>query len=240
MLHRSIQLKGFFCIFIIFSAAVVSARSVDTKVLKDSSAQQFYYLFDGNNVDHWQSVKSENFPHDCWKVVDGELRIINKTNKRFGSCGDLITRKKYSNFELVLEYKVEPRANSGIKYFFQTKTGLGLEYQLIDDERQSATHRTADLYDLYECNEKKMNPPGQWNSIRIIACGLSVEHWLNGIKVLEYERGSEDFIEKISKSKFKNSPNFGLQEEGHILLQDHGGGVSFRNIRIREIKNSIR
>ncbi len=226
---RTLSVLFIFCAFMCYS----QDKTIESG--QDSTSGEFYYLFDGKNVEHWHGTNSTDFPHHCWNVTDGVLKLLKKSLRKADNCGHLITRKKYSDFELELEFKLEPRANSGIKYFYRTETGLGLEYQIIDDRHHGATHRTADLYDVFECREKKLNPPGQWNKVRILVKGMSVEHWLNGIRVLEYERGSQKFKKHIDQSKFKDNPNFGMHEDGHIMLQDHGGGVAFRNIRIREL-----
>ena len=203
-------------------------------------------LFDGNEVSKWRGINSNDFPSASWAIIDHELRTI--PGKTFA---DIITKEKYSDFELELEFNLSELANTGIKYFVQLGvkpgsskiTGIGPEYQLIDDFNHpefkgSNTHpesSTAAMYLLYPPVDKVMLPLGKWNTAKIIAKGKHVEHWLNGKKVVSYERGSADFKALVAKRKFKDIPNFGEDAEGYILLQSMGDKASFRNIRIRKL-----
>lgn len=205
------------------------------------SSGEWEDLFDGKDLSKWRSVKSEDFPSDAWIIEDGTLVLTQKG-------GDIITREKYGEFELVWDFKLTEGANSGIKYFVDTlahqtsgeKVINGPEFQLIDDykhpeikEDPDGLSSTASLYLLYAPENKNLNPAGEWNQGKILADGKQVEHWLNGTKVLSYERGSQDFKEKMSETKFKDYPGYGQAKEGHILLTDHADKVYFRNIRIR-------
>jgi hypothetical protein len=144
---------------------------------------------------------------------------------------------------LSVDFKLTTGCNSGVKYFFTNyKNGgnLGCEYQLIDDklgeDAIQANHRCGAFYDVLAPNESKkmLNPPGEWNNLRIVSEGKKVEHWLNNIKILEYTRGDRIFTYAVKRSKFsKVVPPFGMVDKGHILLQHHGGVVSFKNIKIR-------
>jgi len=155
--------------------------------------------------------------------------------------------KLYGNFELSLEFKLTPGANSGIKYFVfpkqpnQPGSAIGLEYQVLDDERHPDAkagvqgNRTASsLYDLIPADNKVVKPIGQWNSASIVVNGSQVQHWLNGVKVVQFNRHCQTFLALLQKSKYAKYENFGQIKEGHILLQDHGNLVSYRNIKIRE------
>ena len=215
-------------------------------------------LWDGKTTDGWRSPKSDEFPTKSWIIKNGEFSVVSSGNAESQAGGDIITRDRFSNFELVADFKITTGCNSGIKIFVQPdispvdpKTGektavgsaIGLEYQILDDEHhpdaklgRDGDRRLGALYDLMPCDPNKpVNPVGEWNRVRIISRGQHVEHWLNGKKILAYDRGSAAFREAVAESKFKNIPNFGEWANGHILLQEHGSEVSFRNIKIREL-----
>lgn len=198
-------------------------------------------LFDGSSMEKWKSKSGDSFPEHAWKIKDGILYLD-------GKGGDIITRATYGDFELEFEFNLTEKANSGIKYFVGTivneETGAtmvnGPEYQIIDDYNHpeiksdpNGLSSTAAGYLLYEPKNKTLNPAGQWNTGKIVARGKKVEHWLNGVKVVSYKRGSKDFLKRKAETKFKNDKNYGELEKGHILLTDHGDQVYFRNIRIK-------
>lgn len=195
-------------------------------------------LFDGVSTNGWTTSSGQPIPEGSWEIINGCLNTV------IGSKGgDIITLDEYSDFELSVDFKITPGCNSGIKYFFTTyESGgsLGCEYQIFDDKSGEyniqANHLCGSFYDVLPPIEskKKVNPPGEWNTIRIVAKGKNVEHWMNNIKILKYTRGNKVFRDAVAKSKFsKVVPSFGTVEKGHILLQYHGGLVSFKNIKIR-------
>ena len=203
-------------------------------------------LFDGQDPNkRWQSINSDRFPSQGWTVENGVLVLL---PGRKG--GDIITREQFSDFELVLEYRLADSANTGLKYFVSElkdskgKVQLnGPEFQIIDDFKhesvkgnKSPETSTASLYLLYAPENKVLNGPGKWNEIRIIARGKNVEHWLNGKKVLSYQRGGDEFRKLVSNTKFKEyiTP-YGEADAGHILIQDHKDQAYFRNIKIRRL-----
>lgn len=199
-------------------------------------------LFDGHSTEHWRGIYLDHFPEKAWKVENGML-IIQETENREDRGGAIITRDQYSSFELSLEFKYSENANSGIKYFVlerpdtTLKHGLGLEYQIWNDEQERvADQKLAALYDLIPAERKEVNPVGDWNKARIIVDGSRVEHWLNGNKVVEFDRHSDEFRELVAESKYDGIEEFGEYPQGHILLQDEGLYNAFRNIKIREIK----
>lgn len=212
----------------------------------NSKKSNWAWLFHDTSIAAWRSTHGNEFPEQGWKVGENELTVLAATGTTPAGT-DIITKDQFSNFELELEIKLTEGANSGIKYFvsdqYQGKKGkyLGLEYQLIDDEKHADAklgkdgNRTmASLYDLIPASkDKHVNPPGTWNKIRIMVNGAHVQHWLNGEKVLEYNRESESFRELLSQSKYKDYENFGQLPQGHILLQGHKDEVAFRSIRIR-------
>ncbi|PRD48112.1 sialate O-acetylesterase [Sphingobacterium haloxyli] len=205
-------------------------------------------LFDGKDPNiRWRSIRDDKFPKEGWAVKNNTLVLL---PGRKG--GDIITREQFANFELVLDYKLADSANTGIKYFVSElknvkgKTALnGPEFQLIDDfkhetvkDGKSPETSTGSLYLLYAPNNKTLNEPGEWNEARIIANGKNVEHWINGKKVLVYERGSEEFRRLVDQTKFKEYENYGEASAGYILLQDHHDKAYFRRIKIRRLTNS--
>ncbi len=202
-------------------------------------------LFDGTSTDHWKDINSDNFPESGWLIQDGILTVLAKTEEQEGGH-DIITREQFSNFELELEVLLSEGANSGIKYMVvDTYPGhegnyLGLEYQLIDNEKhpdallgRNGNRRMATLYDILPSRDNiKINPAGNWNKVKIVVNENHVEHWLNGEKIIVYIRSSDSYNELVRLSKYNNLKNFGGQKQGHILLQGHGNEVSFRNISL--------
>lgn len=210
-------------------------------------------LFDGKTTDGWRGAYKETFPEKGWIVEEGNLSIMASDGSESASFGDIVTVDEFDNFELLFEFKLTEGANSGVKYYVveqQPKpkgSAFGLEYQVLDDDKHpdakmgSGGNRTvASLYDLIPAAGKQVNPIGEWNQGRIVSQGNKVEHWLNGKKVVEYERGSQAFRDQVAKSKYaapeyNNNGPFGEAPKGHILLQDHGNKVSYRNIKLRTL-----
>ncbi|MFO7924216.1 MAG: DUF1080 domain-containing protein [Bacteroidales bacterium] len=197
-------------------------------------------LFDGTTGNGWRGACKDDFPAEGWKIEDGILTVMPTTDGAPRQGGDIVTAEVYSNFDLRLQALLTPVANSGVKYFvkeYERDNGcstLGPEYQVIDNNHPGLNEeqKMGALYDLKDARNVRLNPPGRWNNIRIVTMGNKVEHWLNGFKVVEYDRESEDFDQRVKASKFKDIPGYG-KTGGHILLQDHGDEVSFRSIKIR-------
>jgi hypothetical protein len=186
---------------------------------------------------HWRSYGADTFPSG-WALEDGALARTDS-----GEGGDLVSRETYGDFELTLEWKVEPCGNSGIFY----RGAEGAEYvwntapemQVLDDtchpDGETPTHTAGAVYDLYAPTADVARPGGEWNQVRIVADGPHVEHWLNGVRIAEYEQGSDDWNARVAASKFAEEPGFGTYREGLIGLQDHGDLVWYRTIRIRRL-----
>lgn len=196
-------------------------------------------LFDGKTTEGWRGFKKPGFPEKGWVVEGGTLMHQPK-----GGGGDIMTTRTFSDYVFAFEFKLAPRANSGIKYFITEKRGgpIGHEYQVLDDEthpdgKAGLKRHTASFYDVLPVGSNKvLKPIGEWNKGKIKVQGKKVEHWLNGKKVLTYELGSEALKEAVAGSKFKNVDGFGTKYDHHILLQDHGDQVWYRNLKIRELK----
>jgi hypothetical protein len=192
-------------------------------------------LFDGRSLDAWRGFRNDRVPAG-WQAVDGALT-------RVGEGGDLITRDEFGDFELALEWKVAEGGNSGIMYRVTEDAAAtyetGPEMQVLDDARhkdgESRLTAAGSAYGLYAAPAGVVKPAGEWNAVRILVRGSHVEHWLNGVKVVEYELGSPDWKGKVEASKFKQWPGYGRAAKGHIALQDHGDRVAYRDIKIRTL-----
>lgn len=212
------------------------AGDVPNELTPQEKADGWKLLFDGKTTAGWHKFKTAPFPAKGWTVQDGWLRGLGSRG------GDIISDGQYDEFELRWEWKIAPRGNSGVKYFVTNTrdSALGHEYQMFDEPNSGdpkvarSKQATASFYDvLGPTVTPSVKPPGEVNSSRIIVKGDHVEHWLNGTKVLEYECGSEAVKAAVQASKFKNTAGFGTRLKGHILLQDHGTPVWFRNLKIR-------
>lgn len=207
-------------------------------------------LWDGKTTNGWRGARLDEFPSSGWEIVDGILTVLPSGGAESAAGGDIVTKELYGDFELMVDFKITEGANSGIKYYVDTDinkgpgSSIGLEYQILDDARHpdaklgnhEGSRTLASLYDLIPAStDKPVNPIGQWNTAHIISKDNHVEHRLNGMTVLKYERKSDDYKKLVSESKYEKWPNFGEAEKGHILLQDHGDRVSFKNIKIKPI-----
>ncbi len=213
-------------------------ESHDNPLTKEEQAEGWVLLFDGKSLDGWRNYRGDDKIAAGWVAEDGVLK-----KQRGVKAGNIITKKKYSDFELSWEWNVESKGNNGIKYLvIEERSGApGHEYQLLDDDghpdgKVGAKRQTASLYDIFPpVADKPLNKPGQWNHSKIVIKGMDVQHWLNGKLVLEYTLESPELKAGIATSKFKNEKGFGDKVDGFIMITDHGDECLFRNMKIREL-----
>jgi hypothetical protein len=199
-------------------------------------------LFDGHSLNGWRGYKKPDATGTRWKIADGMLTLPPDNGQDTRGARDIISTGTYEQFELTWEWRIAQAGNSGVKYFVleDMESAIGHEYQLIDDERHpdakvGPKRQTAAFYDVLAASDRPMKPAGEFNTSRVVVNGNSVEHWLNGRKVLQYELNSPALKAAIEQSKFKGIERFGKLQDGHILLQDHGNQVWYRNIKIRKL-----
>jgi hypothetical protein len=228
---------------------VVAQPAANTLSRQEASAG-WKLLWDGKTTAGWRSIHGPAFPATGWEIKDGLLSVTDTGGEEGGNAGDIVTTQKYTNFELTAEFRITRGANSGIKYFVDTDlnkgrgSAIGYEFQILDDavhpdgkKGKDGDRTMGSLYDMIPAaKDKPVRPIGEWNTARIVVRGPHVEHWLNGMKVVEYERFTPQFRALVAESKYHVWPNFAEVPDGYILLQDHGFPVTFRNVKIRELK----
>lgn len=231
-LHGSRAVKAGVCLCLALLAAA-SAAAEPNPLTEEAMAQGWQSLFDGRTTQGWRSYQRDTLA-DGWQVVDGALT-------RVAEAGDIITVEQFSDFELMLEWMVEPGGNSGI--FFRAGESMPAIYmtapeiQVLDDARhrdgRDPLTSAGSCYGLYPAPRGIVEPAESWNEVRLLVEGDQVSQWLNGQLVARYQIGSQDWQTRVKNSKFAQWPGFGTLKRGHIGLQDHGDRVAFRNIRIR-------
>ncbi|MGD2216599.1 MAG: DUF1080 domain-containing protein [Gemmatimonadales bacterium] len=241
-------------------AALLACRAEQQPQLNSLTASEeaagWKLLFDGETFEGWRGLGRDSIPAGHWIIEAGSIRKVasgavpTAPDGQPLEGGDIMTVESYRDFELVLEWKVSPAGNSGIKYNVSeamstaappTHAALGFEYQILDDERHpdarnGPTRMASALYDLVPPGaDKRLRPVGTYNEARIVFRGTHGEHWLNGVKILEFELGDAAFDSALAASKYQPLEGFAAKRTGHIVLQDHGDDVWFRNIKIREL-----
>jgi len=214
----------------------------------EEKAAGWKLLWDGKTTNGWRGAKLDHFPEKGWAIEDGVLKVLGSNGAEAAFGGDIITDKTYGDFILKVDFKITKGANSGIKYFVDPElnqgpgSAIGCEFQILDDTTHpdaklgvNGNRTLGSLYDLIPAPKDKQFYINNWSTATIIVKGKHVEHWLDGNKLLEYERGSQMWDAFVDYSKYKDWPNFGNAERGYILLQDHGNEVWFRNIKIKEL-----
>jgi len=242
MYKQSTNYLIFLFLFVFAFSSPADAQKGDkmNTLTKKEVKEGWELLFNGKDMNNWEKFKGGEVTG--WKIVNGELY---NSGKGSDHGGDIITKKEFENFELTLEWRIDPQSNSGI--FYHVQTGLtdaiyqsGPEYQLLDDKGWptplKAYQYTGSNYAMKAPHDVKLAPVGKWNKTRIVVRNPHVEHWLNGKKVVEYDLWTDEWKAEKAAGKWKDAPYYGISPKGHIGLQDHGGLTVFRNMKIRELK----
>jgi hypothetical protein len=228
--------------------AVYQANCIDNSISPLEAKQGWKLLWDGKTTAGWRGAKLTSFPEKGWNINNGILNVVSAGGQESTNGGDIVTIKKYRNFELVVDFKITDGANSGVKYFVDTDlnkgegSSIGCEFQILDDQLHpdaklgvNGNRTLGSLYDLIPAPKDKFFRKSDFNTARIVVNGSKVTHYLNDKKTVEYERGTQMWRALVAYSKYSKYPGFGELEEGNILLQDHGDQVFFKNIKIREL-----
>jgi len=217
---------------------IAAAQSVANTLSAKERAEGWRLLFDGKTAAGWRGYRQQTLPAG-WRAIDGALT-------RVGQAGDIVTIDEFGDFELTLEWKLAANGNSGVFYRVveddEVMWHMAPEYQIIDNAYKppiKPVQNAGANYDLQPPSRDVTKPIGSWNQTRIVAKGAHVEHWLNGVKVVEYELWTPDWERRVHESKFKDYPKYGRARRGHIGLQDHGDRAAYRNIRIRELREGV-
>ncbi len=227
---------------------VTQINQIANSLSEKETADGWALLWDGKSSDGWRGAKMDGFPEKGWTLEDGILKVHKSDGGESTNGGDIVTTKPYRNFMLKVDFRITEGANSGIKYFVDTNlnkgegSAIGCEFQILDDRRhpdakmgKDGNRTLGSLYDLIPAPADKPFRSGFFNTAMVVVEGNHVEHWLNGVKIVEYERNNEEWNQLVQTSKYKDWANFGNAEEGLLLLQDHGDEVWFQNIKIKEL-----
>ena len=233
---------------------VVQISYLQNRLTEFELRQGWRLLWDGKSSAGWRGAKLDHFPESGWTMEDGVLTVEASDGGESTGPGDIVSLERFSNFELLFEFRLSEGANSGVKYFVDSDlnmgpgSAIGCEFQLLDDVAHpdakagvNGNRKLASLYDLItaenlqtEGRKKQFKGIGQWNQGRVVSDHGRIEHWLNNERVVEFDRFSQTFRALVAYSKYQKWPGFCQWPDGRILLQDHGNEVSFRNIKVRE------
>jgi hypothetical protein len=229
----------FFILTIIATMSfMTNNQQKDNTLTEKEKKEGWVLLFDGTTMKGWRAYQNKEI--DGWDIKNGELYCREEgVTKR----ADLITNNKYENFELQIDWKIAPKKNSGIVYMVTEENGAsyesGPEYQLIDDigypGKLTDKQLSGSNYDMNAPTAKVSKPAGEFNHTKIVINKGHVEHWLNGTKVVDYQLWSPEWEHARANSKWKDVKAYGMSKSGHIALQDHGGGIAFKNIKIKQL-----
>ncbi|MDD3358067.1 MAG: DUF1080 domain-containing protein [Parabacteroides sp.] len=231
------------------SQAAPQVNCIANTISEKEASEGWTLLWDGKSTEGWRGAKLTTFPSKGWVIDNGILKVLANDGAESTNGGDIVTIKKYKNFILKVDFMITPGANSGIKYFVNTEinkgagSSIGCEFQILDDQKHpdaklgvKGNRTLGSLYDLIPADSSKPFRGGFFNTAMVVVKGNKVEHWLNGVKIVEYERGNQMWRALVAYSKYKDWENFGDWEDGNILLQDHGDEVLYKNIKIKELK----
>ena len=231
------------------SQAAPQVNCIANTISEKEASEGWKLLWDGKSTEGWRGAKLTTFPSKGWVIDNGILKVLANDGAESTNGGDIVTIKKYKNFILKVDFMITPGANSGIKYFVNTEinkgagSSIGCEFQILDDQKHpdaklgvKGNRTLGSLYDLIPADSSKPFRGGFFNTAMVVVKGNKVEHWLNGVKIVEYERGNQMWRALVAYSKYKDWENFGDWEDGNILLQDHGDEGLYKNIKIKELK----
>jgi len=243
-----ITIAAAFCLTAAAAQTAGSGAVADNTLTEAEIQDGWKLLFNGKDAEGWRGAKLTEFPEKGWKIEDGILKVLPGNGGESTNGGDIVTVRPYGNFVLKVDFKITEGANSGIKYFVDpglnkgAGSAIGCEFQILDDIRHpdaklgvKGNRKLGSLYDLIPAPEQKPFDINSFNTAMIVVVGDHVQHWLNGEKILEYNRNNQEWNALVAYSKYKNWPDFGNAAKGHILLQDHGDEVWFKNIKIKEL-----
>ncbi len=231
------------------SNGIEQINTIANTISEREAREGWRLLWDGTTTEGWRGAKLDGFPEKGWSIENGILKVLKSDGGESANGGDIVTTRPYKNFILKVSFKITQGANSGIKYFVDTDlnkgsgSAIGCEFQILDDRNHpdaglgvGGNRTLGSLYDLIPAPKNKPYLYGAFNTAMVVVNGNRVEHWLNGTKIIEYERNNQMWDALVDYSKYKDWPDFGNAGEGLLLLQDHGDEVSFQNIKIKELK----